>query len=220
MKNQNIKWHRETLPGNAEEVLAKVSSLINSFHFYLGGGTGLALILGHRKSDDFDFFNLDLFDEEILLQHLQGLEGLSLNAKDKSTLHFFLHDIKISFLGYNYPLLFKKKKFDIEKSFSFEVADERDIACMKISAISSRGSKRDFIDLYSVAEHFGLPELFALFRKKFSLTPYNNLHVFKSLTYFEDADREPMPEMLLQVSWESVKKFFIFETTKLTHKYF
>ena len=86
---------------------------------------------------------------------------------------------------------------------------------MKISAISSRGSKRDFIDLYMVAKEISLSELIALYKRKYSLTPHNNVHIFKSLIFFDDAEDEPMPDMLIPLSWKTVKDYFAKEIPKL-----
>ena len=215
MKNNNSTWHSEILPAESTAVLNELHKKISLSQFYLAGGTGLALILGHRLSNDFDFFNKELFNEEVLLQNLQGLKNLSVISKEEHTLHINLNGIKVSFLGYNYPLLFPVKQYKFEKELSINVADERDIACMKISAIGSRGIKRDFIDLYMTAQKYSLSELFKLFVKKFSLTPYNNVHILKSLTYFEDANKEPMPEMLVTLKWEKIKQYFNSEVSQL-----
>ncbi|MDR3626615.1 MAG: nucleotidyl transferase AbiEii/AbiGii toxin family protein [Ignavibacteriaceae bacterium] len=215
MDNNKFFWHKEILPFASDEILVELKRKLLFPQFYLAGGTGLALMLGHRLSRDFDFFSQELFNEEILLQKLQGLSGLKIVAKDEYTLHIILKGIKISFLGYTYPLLYEPKQYQPETGIYIQVADERDIACMKISAISSRGTKRDFVDLYIVAKKFPLSELFGLFRQKFSLTPYNNVHILKSLTYFADAESEPMPDMLIPVSWDEIKQFFVSEVPML-----
>ncbi|MEK7161153.1 MAG: nucleotidyl transferase AbiEii/AbiGii toxin family protein, partial [Patescibacteria group bacterium] len=95
-----------------------------------------------------------------------------------------------------------------------KLADERDIAAMKIDAVSSRGSKKDFVDLYFLLEKYSLPELIDFFEKKYSNIKFNKLHILKSLTYFEDAEKEPMPEMLKQANWDSIKKKITLETNK------
>ncbi len=208
-------WHKEILSPASDEVLGDIDRTLPLSKFYLARGTGLALMFGHRLSRDFDFFSADLFNEEALIQKLIGLNDLTIEAKDQHTLHLTLKDIKVSFLGYQYPLLFQTKKYQSENDISIDVADERDIACMKISAVSSRGTKRDFVDLYMIAQEYSLHELFKLFKRKFSLTPYNNVHILKSLTYFTDAETEPMPDMLISLSWDTVKQFFISEVPKL-----
>ena len=208
-------WHKEILPSASHEVLSDLLQTIQLSQFYLAGGTGLALLLGHRLSRDFDFFSTQLFNEDSLIQGMQGLNDLTIVAKSEHTLHINLKELKVSFLGYTYPLLYETKKYQSEAGMSMDVADERDIACMKISAISSRGTKRDFVDLYAVAQQYNLSELFGLFKQKFSLTPYNNVHILKSLTYFADAELDPMPDMLIPLSWDTVKKFFVSDVPKL-----
>lgn len=211
----NTMWHQEILPSASFDVLREIARVLPLSEFYLAGGTGLGLIYGHRLSNDLDFFNSQLFNEDSLIQHMQGLNDLTIVAKSEHTVHITLKDIKISLMGYSYPLLFSTKQYQPGKDILINVADERDIACMKISAISSRGTKRDFIDLYEAARHYSLEELYRLFQQKFSLTPYNNVHILKSLTYFADAESEPMPDMLIPISWETVKGFFISEVPRL-----
>lgn len=207
-------WHKEVVPNFAWGVLNELNAISILSKFYLAGGTGLALLLGHRRSFDFDFFSTELFNEEILLQEIKKLNDLTIISKDRHTLHIELKGIKVSFLGYTYPLLFQTKEFLLESGSTLRIADERDIACMKISAISSRGTKRDFIDLFMIARQYSLKELLEFFDKKFSQAPYNKIHVLKSLTYFPDAELEPMPDMLVPVSWDSVKQFFTSEALK------
>lgn len=215
MKIQHISWHEEVLPLASDEVLSNLDQALTLSKFYLAGGTGLALMLGHRVSHDFDFFNSELFNENTLIQKIQELNNFTITAKDEHTLHIVIKDINVSFLGYNYPLLFQTNEYKSNTGISLCVADERDIACMKISAIGSRGTKRDFIDLYMIAQQYSLPELFKFFKQKFSMTPYNNIHILKSLIYFIDAESEPMPDMLISLSWDTVKQFFTSEVPKL-----
>jgi len=94
------------------------------------------------------------------------------------------------------------------------VADPRDIACMKISAIASRGTKRDFIDLYVSTQRFGLADVLQLFGRKYQQAGYQRMHILKSLVFFEDADKDPMPDLLVTLDWNDVKQFFLRETPR------
>jgi Nucleotidyl transferase AbiEii toxin, Type IV TA system len=203
-------WHREVITASTEATLRNLSHAKLLDGFYLAGGTGLALHLGHRRSQDLDFFTADLFDEEKLLQRVHALAGFSLVAKAPHSLHTAIQTIKVSFLGYDYPVLFPSTRF-----FDAAVADPRDIACMKVSAIASRGTKRDFVDLYVCAHEFGLADLLQLFDRKYRQTRYNQLHVLKSLTFFEDSEKDPMPHMLTSLEWDDVKQFFLREVPPL-----
>jgi hypothetical protein len=170
----------------------------------------LALHLGHRRSVDLDFFLDDNLDEDALLQKLQHLEAFALTAQGPGTIHAQIGSTKVSFIAYEYPLLFPLQAF-----LGVNVADPREIACMKISAIASRGTKRDFVDLYAVSQRFGLEKILGWFIKKFARTNYSWVHVLKSMTYFEEAERDPMPDMLTALSWEEVKLFFAREAPRL-----
>jgi nucleotidyltransferase AbiEii toxin of type IV toxin-antitoxin system len=204
MNDANDKtWHRETITRATEETLLLLRDASILSRCYLAGGTALALHFGHRTSEDLDFFTEELFNEQVLLQRLQQLPAVSAVTTGPHTLHAEIKRTKVSFLGYTYPLLAPLSHF-----LDTAVADPKDIACMKISAIASRGAKRDFVDLYVVANRFGLPALLELFRQKFAAAHYNIVHVLKSLVYFADAEKDPMPHMLIPLVWDEVTQFF------------
>ena len=179
--------------------------------FYLAGGTGLALQLGHRRSADLDLFSEPEFATTDLRARLRGLEGLRDLETAPGTLHLELNGTKVSFLHYPYPLLFPPRQLDM-----LTIADPRDIACMKVDAIANRGSRRDFVDLYTAASRYGLRDILEWFGTKYASTPYNRVHVFKSLTYFRDAEQEPMPYMLVPLDWAAVRHFFLAEVPGLS----
>lgn len=178
--------------------------------FYLAGGTGLALQLGHRLSLDLDFFTGAEFDESRLLERLQALDMVSLVSKAPKTLHVTIEQTKVSFLGFPYPVLYPPGRF-----MEVAIADPRDIACMKVSAIASRGTKRDFVDLYFCAQRYGLAEILRFFGRKFLKIDYSRVHLLKSLSYFADAEKDPMPRMLAPVEWPEIKLFFTREAPRL-----
>jgi hypothetical protein len=208
--DQAKEWYREVISDATGAVLGCLRDVNVLDRFYLAGGTGLALRFGHRLSRDLDFFTTDLFNEDLLLQHAHRITGFSLVAKAPHTLHAVIQGTKVTFLGYAYPVLFPIAQF-----LGVAVADPRDIACMKISAIASRGMKRDFVDLYAAAQQFGLGDLVQLFDRKYSQTRYNKLHILKSLTFFDDAEKDPMPYMLIPLDWLQVKEFFVREASRL-----
>jgi hypothetical protein len=204
-----VLWHPETIPPDTEELVGSLARVLPS-GAYLAGGTGLALRLGHRRSVDLDFFLPSVFDEELLLQGLRVLRGIVVEQRAPQTLHLAIEGVKVSFMSYTYPLLFPVSLFR-----NVPVADPRDVSCMKITAIAGRGSKRDFIDVFVASERFGLAELLNLADRKFAQTRYNKLHILKSLTYFADAEKDPLPHMLVPVDWVTVKSFFEQEASRI-----
>lgn len=201
---------REVIKPEVEQTLRDLQQNSLLTPFYLAGGTGLALHLGHRRSVDLDFFAPETFKEDLLLQKIQTFREFSLVAKEPGTLHTQIGGTKVSFFAYAYPLLFPCEAF-----LGAKVADPRDIACMKVSAIASHGTKRDFVDLYGVAQQYGLPQIMKWFNEKFASAHYSSVHVLKSLTYFDDAEKDPAPDVLVPISWDEVRKFFIIEVPRL-----
>ena len=99
---------------------------------------------------------------------------------------------------------------------SRQIADIRDIAAMKIDAITTRGAKRDFIDLYFICKTgYRLAELLDFYNRKYGKLASNLIHIEKSLVFFNDAETEEMPKMLKKIQWEDVKRFFEKEVKKM-----
>lgn len=170
----------------------------------------MAVELGHRKSIDFDWFSKEDFSNSEIKEILSGLGVFVLSGESDGTIHGILDEVKVSFLRYRYNLLFPLVSFE-----NVHLADERDIAGMKIDAISSRGSKKDFIDLFFLLKKYSLAELIEFFEKKYSEIKYNRLHILKSLAYFADAENDPMPIMVEPLEWEKVKELIAQEARAL-----
>jgi len=185
-------------------------------NYYLAGGTALALYLGHRYSYDLDFFSVKDFDVDALVQRFSLFNTLHtadfhLESKGDQTINAIIDKVKVSFLGYRYPLL-----KPCQQAEGILIADIVDVACMKIDTISKRGARRDFVDLFFVLKTtINLNELFRQFAKKYKDLNYNMVHIKKSLLYFDDAERDSELNMLKSVKWEEVKDFFEKEVTKL-----
>lgn len=175
-------------------------------NFYLSGGTAAALQIGHRISNDLDFFCQDDFRHQDHTRSLRALGRFVVDYTDVNTLVGRLNEIKVGFFHYPYRLLKPPRRWR-----SLKIASLEDIACSKIDAISSRGKRRDFIDLYFImkALRLGLDELFQAFEKKYSREQHNLVHIRKSLVFFIDAEEDPDPQLLVEYSWEQCKSFFI-----------
>ncbi len=170
--------------------------------FSLAGGTGLALRIGRRISDDLDLFCLNDFSEEQILQDLKSDFSIQLNNISRNTLNLEIDDIKVDILSYKYPLL---EEIEIIENIRF--LSIKDIAAMKLSAISSRGCKKDFYDLYFILKDYTLNELLEFYKIKFKTDQF--YHILKSLVFFDDAELEPDPLLLdKDITWEFVKTTF------------
>ncbi|RLD21875.1 MAG: hypothetical protein DRI69_02845 [Bacteroidetes bacterium] len=96
-----------------------------------------------------------------------------------------------------------------------KLASIQDIAAMQLAAITGRGFKKDFIDLYFILEQFSLAQIFDFYEKKYQ--DGSKFLAHKSLIYFEDAEIEPMPKMLKPISWVEIKARIIAEVTRHFH---
>ena len=210
MPEDHPSWHREILPENWTRAADDLGGRSAFEGFYLAGGTALALYFGHRRSLDLDLFREDGFESADRRDRLRDLEGLRKLELARGTAHLELHGVKVSFLHYPYPLLFPVARFG-----HITVADPREIACMKVDVIGSRGARRDFVDLYVAAQRYGLREIFEWFTAKYASVPYSRTHLLKALTYFNDAEQEPMPDMLVTVDWTDITRFFLSQVPRL-----
>ena len=179
--------------------------------FYLAGGTGLALQIGHRRSIDLDFFCRDEFNTMDIKNKLSRLGRFSVTKEEKNTLNGILNGTRISYFHYLHPLLYPFKKLT-----GIKIAASMDIACMKVDVISSRGLRKDFIDMYFLCRKVkGLGQILKIFKRKYKSIAYNEMHILKSMVYFKDADDDPMPDLLVDIDWDKVKTFFREEVKKL-----
>jgi hypothetical protein len=186
--------------------LDRLSSWVAAKQFYLAGGTGCALHLGHRMSHDLDFFTARDVSPSDLWAELRRLGDGVPDYTSQGTWVGNFERTKVGFFQYPYPLIAKSVSFG-----DVSVASLEDIGCMKIEAIAGRGRKRDFVDLHHILKVMGfdLETLLAFFRRKYAGERQNLVHVLKSMAYFADADEDPDPIMLVEYSWPEIKRTLI-----------
>lgn len=199
--------HEKVLPKHSLDLLSEMEAHSSPLlaNWILAGGTGLAFLLGHRISEDLDFFrtdNLDLRDLHPVLARHGPYETLQ---ESERTLTVLLQGTKLSFFRVRDPFIFEPQPYRF-----FSVASVEEIALMKLVAISSRGSRKDFADLYVILQQGGtLEAYFDMLPRKYGASRVNTYHILKSLTYFADAEKEPMPRMLVPFDWDKCKAFFV-----------
>jgi hypothetical protein len=198
-----MNGHLEVLPADQREVLRQLGPVADALGFYLGGGTAVALHLGHRQSLDLDWFTGRTIDDPLeLAKDIQdrGVE-LHVGSAHRGTLHGTVRGVRASFLETRYPLLNSPIAWT---EFGCSLAGLDDLAAMKLLAVSQRGSRKDFLDVYALCRHgVSLGVMLECYRKKYSVDDI--ARILFSLCYFDDADPMPMPTMLLRITWEEVK---------------
>ena len=199
-----MTFHQEILTERQRKALHLLGPKSALDGFYLAGGTAIALHLGHRRSVDFDWF-LDgpITDPLRLAGEIRADRVPFVTGQvDKGTLYGTVHEVRVSFFEFRYRMLDALLPWP---EYGCRLAGLRDLACMKLSAIAQRGSKKDFIDLYALGlQGFGLPDMLDWYRAKFEVEDIG--HVLYALSYFDDADPEPKPRMLWKAEWKEIKK--------------
>jgi predicted nucleotidyltransferase component of viral defense system len=197
----------QTIEPATLDLLKNISEIPVFSSHRLVGGTSLALQCGHRISVDLDFFSTEQFDHEEILFNLKSLGKIEIVSKSKFINSFFINDIKVDFVSLPYQWL-----EDAIIEDSIRLAGIHDIAAMKLSAITNRGSKKDFIDIALLIERLGLSNMFKLYHQKYP--DGMEMMVMRSLVYFHDADGQSDPVMLTPYNWVDVKNLILNETKK------
>ncbi|MEK7496028.1 MAG: nucleotidyl transferase AbiEii/AbiGii toxin family protein [Patescibacteria group bacterium] len=189
---------------------------IGKSDWYLAGGTALALQAGHRKSVDLDFFTTkSKFNSKTVLGNFVNNNNWRTSFEEENTIYGELFKAKISFIAY--PFFIPKQDF-IRYGF-VKILHPLDIAVMKIIAVSQRGRKRDFFDLYWCAKNIEpMENSIKRLKVQYPTVAHDYHHILKSLVYFNDAESDPAPEIYFKASWKDVKDYFKKEILNITNK--
>jgi hypothetical protein len=199
-----MKPHLEGLTKKQLAVLNRLAEPMTERGFYLAGGTALSIYYGHRRSLDLDWFLPKPFGDANLLAEWLRRIGLPFENTQVApgTLHGSIQGVRVTFLEYRYASLQPLVQW---KTQGVSLASLDDIASMKLSAVAQRGLRKDFCDLYVLGtRHKPLKDLLRLYSRKFKVQDISP--VLYGLSYFRDAEEEPMPRMLIDVQWRTIKK--------------
>jgi hypothetical protein len=162
----------DVLTPRQREVLAELGPFAQARGFYLAGGTAVALRLGHRRSEDFDWFAGEpvTLPEDLPPELDEAGIAAATTQIARGTYHGRVKGVSITFLRYRYPML---EEPEFWADYGCRVAALSDLACMKLSAVSLRGERKDFVDLYALLRRdSSLPELLENYRRKFNVSEW------------------------------------------------
>ena len=191
----------QTVAPDTLELLKTIDSKPEMKGLRLVGGTALALQYGHRQSVDLDFFGSPTVSQEDTIDVLSSLGNITIHNRTDKILQVVLRGIKVDVIDYSRYGWIDPPVVDD----GIVLASPRDIAAMKINAIEGRGSRKDFVDIYMLLQHYTLSELLDFYSMK-----YPNYSIFRallSLTYFDDAKTQAMPKMFITQTWEEIKAY-------------
>ena len=190
--------HLETIAPETLVLLRDIQSRSEFKDTRLVGGAALGLHLGHRTSIDLDFFGAwePQPPLELVLSDCGKAERCGGNG---DAFQFFLvNGVKVDFVAYPYRWLEAPVVSD-----GIRLAAIPDIAAMKLAAVTNRGTRKDFVDLYFLLERHPLRQMLKWYEAKY---PDGNAYLtLRSLVYFADAENEVMPNILISAEWEKIK---------------
>lgn len=191
-----MKLHYETVSNALIRYLRKIMTAPAFKDFRLVGGTALSLQRGHRRSIDIDLFTdldygampiaeiKDFFEKEFPI-HI-GTDTLTASALGY---HIRLGDgispiIKVD-LFYTDPFIFPFMEED-----GLRLADEREIAAMKLLAIAGPIKRqKDYWDIHELMDDYSIEKMidWGLKRHPYSLTTEDILSGFDSIAQVEES---------------------------------
>ncbi len=202
-----VKFYPEAITTDCSAALQLLRNQPGLAGYYLAGGTALALQIGHRVSTDLDWFTpthlLDITEREALRNRLRATGVYEDKYEQDEQLYCRLAGADVSFIFQHHNLLEATVDYA-----GMPLASPTDIGVMKLAAINSRGTRRDFVDLYCLREIASLERLLRLAEEKYADRPSFLDITVRALAYFADAEQQPMPRLLWNnVQWAEVVKY-------------
>jgi len=196
--------HTQTVESTTLELLKSLQSKDYLKEFNLIGGTALALYMGHRKSIDIDLFSNFNFDTAQMIEFIQQDYPLQLNYTAPNTIKGNIENINIDIIAHKYPYLNEPSIIE-----GIWILSEPDIIAMKLNAIATSGQRsKDFIDIYFFLANnkYAIGDMLKFYQTKYN--QQGDMHVLKSLLYFDDVNLSDWPILLSKphLKWTTIKK--------------
>lgn len=209
-----------SLAKESRQTLADLSQQDWGTDFYLAGSAALTLYLQHRRVRDLDLMSpvrrLHSSERRDLLQDLLALDsGITVETARDGFLYLRAGSgVGVRLYYYPYPLVRAEESLG-----AFPVASPLDLGLMKLGAIISRGTRRDFADLYLLCEHIPLAELLRLSGAKFGHVGDFPLQALKGLSDHSQVDGEALPRLSRPLTWDEVRVWLHEQVRTLGRQY-
>lgn len=193
----------------------KIFERLNKFpEYYLVGGTGLALQIGHRLSVDFDLFSKKIVPSTLLgkLRKVFRKDKREVILNIAGQLSVEINGIRIDFVENKFPLILKPREFR-----GVKIVQVPEIGAMKAYTLNYRGTLKDYVDLYFILKdkYTTLQRIKEIAEKKYK-SEFNFRLLLEQLVYLKDIKREDIKFLGERfVSEEEMVKSFEKEIAKI-----
>jgi len=203
------KLFLDILDDKRKDIFAKLKRFNNIG--VLGGGTALALQIGHRISYDFDIFTNQKINKDIWRKSKDvfGKDSIKILENEDQIDLITPNNIKITFFNDDYKSFYSPVNSD-----SISLMDLRDVSANKALIQGKRPKWRDYVDLYFILKdnHIAFEELIGLSIKKFG-TDFSEKLFLEQLVYWDDVKSYEIEFVKEEIKPEVIKDFLI-ETVK------
>lgn len=206
-------------PRQSEFLRSAGSDSFIAENFYLTGGTTLAAFyLGHRYSEDLDFFSekeFDILNVDIFFNRVKkALRQSTVDFQQSYNRNlFFLHVgdevLKTEFTFFPFPRIERGGRH-----YGVVIDSILDIAVNKLFSIYQRTSARDYIDLFCICREkkFAVADLLSKAKVKFDW----HIDPVQLGTQFVHAqEAQDYPKMIQKIAPGEWQDFFVKEAKKL-----
>lgn len=165
---------------------ALLVELVNSCNFLdkyvLSGGSALSIYIGHRKSEDLDFFTYeDNFNKQEIFKYLNRFDDVRILNQSDEQIDVLFDKVKVTFFNAGWSFL------KPDKPAVFNLATIESIAAMKVNVLFLRARYRDYYDLYFLTKK--CLNLKKVFECGLSIMPEITFKLFATaLIYMDDIE--------------------------------
>jgi hypothetical protein len=176
----------DILPPAQRRLWPELSQTPEEFTLY--GGTAIALRLGHRPSQDFDFFASRSFAPNDLLHKIPYLRGATIRQAAPDTLTATVErdgPAQVSFFGG--IDLGQVAAADKAAGPGIKVASLIDLAGFKVAVVTQRAELKDYVDVHTLLTQANIPvgKMLASAKAIYG-SEFSPLLALKALAYHED----------------------------------
>jgi predicted nucleotidyltransferase component of viral defense system len=197
--------HRETIGRELADVARALVMAPELNAFRIVGGTAVALHIGHRTSVDIDFFSNDKVSKQSILRFLKDkFPGNEFFVTEHNILGE-IEGVRVDLYD-DWMIPFKRPAVVAD---GLRLASMEDLAAFKLSCITERREKKDYIDLFFLFKELGSQSVLRAFKDYNPLLSEKSILFALSEVRTAAENKSPMPNMLMDVGWNEIEASMI-----------